>query len=465
MEKIGVLGGTFNPPHFAHLAIAKKAIKNLGLKKLLLMVAGKPALKTKDLAPIRDRLEMTKILAKYHPRLEVSTIEIARAKKGKKSFTIETIKELKKKYPKFKIYWIIGEDSLKEILQGKWKGGLSIFDQAKFVVFTRENFKVKIPKNLIKKIKKIKLKIPISSTEIRKKIKNSEDISNMVPKKILEYIKEKKLYMNIPKHLQVNKEKARKIIQAKIREIKNYFKKSGFKKAIIGISGGLDSAVSCALVVRALGPKNVLVLSMPYYGISDKKSIEDALKLAKNLKIPKKNFILLPINKAVDASWQILKKFKNNEKIRKGNLMARERMKILFDLSSVFKAIVVGTETKSEEEIGYYTLWGDQASGIEPIKNLWKTQVYQLAQFLKEIPNQILNKQPSPGLWKNQTAENELGFSYLEADTVLSALKDKKMEKNEIVKKFKIPKRKINLIISRLKIGEIKKSIPYVLKS
>lgn len=193
-NKIGVLGGTFNPPHFAHLMIGKKAVKILNLGKLLLMVAGKPALKTKDLAPIKDRLAMTKILATYYPKFEVSKIEIEKAKKGRKSYTIETIKELKKKYPKKEIYWIIGIDSLKEIIQRKWKGGLSILDQAKFVVFTRPGYKMKIPKKVLSKIKIIKANIPISSTEIRKKIKKGENVSQMVPKKILEYIKKKKLY-------------------------------------------------------------------------------------------------------------------------------------------------------------------------------------------------------------------------------------------------------------------------------
>jgi len=193
-SKIGVLGGTFNPPHFGHLIIAKKAVKILDLKRLLLMVAGKPSLKTKDLAPIKDRLIMTKILAKYDPKFEVSKIEIARAKKGKKSYTIETIKELKKRYPRHEIYWIIGEDSLKEILEGKWKGGLKIFNQARFVIITRPGYKIEISKKIREKIKIVKLKIPISSTEIRKRIKDNKDIKKLVPPKIFNYIRKRKLY-------------------------------------------------------------------------------------------------------------------------------------------------------------------------------------------------------------------------------------------------------------------------------
>lgn len=270
--------------------------------------------------------------------------------------------------------------------------------------------------------------------------------------------------MKTPKHLQLSGERAKKIIQAKVKAIRNYFKKSGFKKGIIGLSGGLDSAVSCCLSVYALGEKNVIVVLMPYVGITNSKDVNNALKLAKNLKTPKRNILIIPINKSVDISWQSLKKYKGKEKIRFGNLMARERMKVLFDLSQVFKTIVIGTEDRSEKELGYFTLWGDQASGIEPILNLWKTQIYQLAKFLKEIPREILKKSPSPGLWKGQTAEKELGFSYDEADIVLSAIKDLKMKPNEVVKKFEISKRKIDLILNRAKIGEIKKSIPYILK-
>jgi len=192
--RIGVLGGTFNPPHFGHLIIAKEAVKILDLKKLLLMVAGKPLLKTKGLAPIKDRLVMTKILAKYDPKFEVSKIEIARAKKGKKSYTIETIKELKKRYPRHEIYWIIGEDSLKEILEEKWKGGLKVFDQARFVVITRPGYKIEIPKKIREKIKIVKLKIPISSTEIRKRIKDNKRVKGLIPSKIFNYIKKRKLY-------------------------------------------------------------------------------------------------------------------------------------------------------------------------------------------------------------------------------------------------------------------------------
>lgn len=278
----------------------------------------------------------------------------------------------------------------------------------------------------------------------------------------------KKIYLalnKIPPHLKIKPAKAKKIIQAKVSEIRAYCRKSGFKKIIIGLSGGLDSAVAAFLAAKAVGAKNLVVVRMPYHGISDAESLLDAEKLAKNLRISKRNILTVPINKPVNNSWQILKKFTGGDfKIRRGNLMARERMKILFDLSQVFKAIVVGTEDKTEEILGYYTLWGDQASGIEPIQNLYKTQIYQLASFMKEIPDEILVKAPSPGLWKGQSAEKEMGINYLETDIVLSAFKDLKMSKKMIAEKFGIAPAKINKILARAKIGEIKRNIPYVLK-
>jgi len=270
-------------------------------------------------------------------------------------------------------------------------------------------------------------------------------------------------FNQIPLHLKLKN--PAKIVRNKVKEMKDYFKKAGFKKGVIGLSGGLDSAVSAVLAVKSLGAKNLIVVRMPYLGVSDKKSLVDAKKVAEALKIPVKNILTIPINQPVDASWRLLKKFFDGDfRIRKGNLMARERMKILFDLSQAFKAIVIGTEDRTELELGYYTLWGDQASGIEPIQNLWKTQVYQLANFFKEIPEEILAKAPSPGLWKGQSAEKELGINYLETDIVLSAYQDLKMSKKAIVKKFGISLSKINKILNRAKIGEIKANLPYILK-
>ncbi len=486
ISKIGILGGTFNPPHFGHSILAKTAFKRLNLEKIIFLPSGIPALKKEKLVLAKDRFLMTKFLIEGSPHFKLSDYEI---KKKKKCFTIETLKFFRKKLKNCQIFWLIGGDSLREIIEGKWKGDLKVLDLAQFVVFTRPHYQFnlkKLPKNfkerakkVFKKVIKINLDIPISATEIRERIKKRKNITSLVPKKVLNYIKEKKLYSNqnmlkktyidfekIPSHLKFTQKKIREIIRKKIKEIRNYFKKYHFKRAVLGVSGGIDSALTATLTVKALGPKNVYFLRMPYLGISSKESLILAERLAKNLKLPKENLITIPINKQVDLSWKILKKLKGgNLKIRKGNLMARERMKILFDLSAVKNAIVIGGEDKSEERLGYFTIGGDRVSGIEPINNLYKTRVYQIASFFKEIPDEILKRAPSPELWKGQTGEGEIGASYLKIDIVLSAIEDLKISKKEIEKRFKIKKTKIDLILKRYQKAKGKRNLPYILKT
>ena len=202
ISKIGILGGAFNPPHFGHLILAKTALKKLNLEKIIFLPSGIPPLKKENLAPARDRFFMTKLLIEGSPHFEISDYEI---EKKKKCFTIDTLKFFRKKYKNEKIFWLIGEDSLREIIEGKWKGGLKVLDLAQFVVFTRPNHQFnlrKLPKKfrerakkVLKKIIKINLKVPISATEIREKIKKGGEINYLVTKKVLNYIKEKKLYV------------------------------------------------------------------------------------------------------------------------------------------------------------------------------------------------------------------------------------------------------------------------------
>lgn len=200
--KIGVLGGAFNPPHFGHLILAKRAKKILNLDKVIFIPYGKAPLKKQELAPKKDRFEMTKLLIEKERNFEIDDFEI---KKRGKAFTIETINYLKKKYKNSEIFWIIGEDSLREIVEGKWKGKLKVLDLAKFVVFTRKNHPFSL-KNLPKKFKRnlekakkkvifVESKIPISSSEIREKIKKGEEVKKFLPKSVLNYIIKKGLYV------------------------------------------------------------------------------------------------------------------------------------------------------------------------------------------------------------------------------------------------------------------------------
>ncbi len=199
--RIGVLGGAFNPPHKGHLLIAEEVLKKIKLDKIFFIPAGVPALIKEDLAPAKDRLEMTKLLIKKEPRFSVLGYEI---RKKKKAYTSETLRYLKNKFKGAKIFWLIGEDSFREIIEGKWEKSSGIFDEAKFIVISRPfhafNLKTlpkKFKRNFEKASKKViffKLTLPVSATKIREKIKRGEKMSNYLTKDVFNYIKRKKLY-------------------------------------------------------------------------------------------------------------------------------------------------------------------------------------------------------------------------------------------------------------------------------
>lgn len=202
---------------------------------------------------------------------------------------------------------------------------------------------------------------------------------------------------------------------------------SGFKKVIIGLSGGVDSAVSVSLAVKALGKENVMVVLMPY-GQHNQKGLQDSKLIVKELKILDENIFIIDIKKAVDDFCE-----NDLSNIRKGNIMARVRMIYLYDLSKKYQALVCGTENKTEYYLGYFTRFGDEASDIEPIRNLYKTQVWELAKYLG-VPEIVINNFPTAGLWEGQTDEGEFGFSYKDADQVLYLHFEKHLSLVEIIK-------------------------------
>lgn len=215
--------------------------------------------------------------------------------------------------------------------------------------------------------------------------------------------------------------------------IKRTFQRERFKKAVVAVSGGLDSSVVLMLIVRALGKENVYVLQLPY----KKQSLDNSDLILDFTKIPVKNRILINIGEAVDS-------FQVKDRIRLGNIMARVRMIYSFDQAKRLSALVVGSENKSEKLLGYYTRYGDEAADIEPIIHLYKAQVRRLADKLG-IPKEILQAPPMAGLWPGQTDEKELGFSYEEADEVLAG-------------------KKVNSrVVKRLKEVDFKKRVPYTL--
>lgn len=186
--------------------------------------------------------------------------------------------------------------------------------------------------------------------------------------------------------------------------IQDTFKKKDFEKAVIGISGGLDSAVVATLLVRALGKENVYGESLP---CGEQKDIQDAKLVANKLRI---KYEVIDIASAVDGLKKVIG-YQDEPNVSIGNIKARTRMIILYDLSAYYNALVVGTGNKTELKLGYFTLHGDGACALEPIGHLYKTQVFELARYLN-VPEKIIQKKPSAGFWEGQTDEDELGITY-----------------------------------------------------
>src|SRR5574341_1633392 len=207
--------------------------------------------------------------------------------------------------------------------------------------------------------------------------------------------------------------------------IANEVGKTGIRRVVVGLSGGIDSALSAALAAEALGPGNVHALIMPYR-TSDLTSRAHAELVAGSLGIPNQVVEITPM---VDAYFAA---FPDAEQVRRGNKMARERMTILFDHSARLGGLVLGTSNKTELLLGYGTLYGDMASAVNPLGDLYKTQVRQLARHLN-VPTVIVEKQPSGDLWVGQTDEAELGFTYEEVDRVLSLLVDQRYEVADLI--------------------------------
>lgn len=202
--------------------------------------------------------------------------------------------------------------------------------------------------------------------------------------------------------------------------IKQTFAKTGKRTAIVAVSGGIDSAVSLSLAVRALGAEHVHTLLLPY---SDQDMMDAHAAIDFN-QIPTVNQHERQIKPIVDEIFDLAQDNKTQADLRRGNIMARTRMILVYDLAKTLDALVCGTENKSEKYLGYFTRFGDEASDLEPIQHLFKTQVRQVANELG-LPASILQKPPSAGLWQDQTDEVEFGFTYADADKVLEIIVDK----------------------------------------
>ena len=245
----------------------------------------------------------------------------------------------------------------------------------------------------------------------------------------------------------------KKVCDYLVRFIREETTKVGFSKAILGLSGGIDSAVSAYLAAKALGAENTKVVLMPYK-TSDPASEADAMLVVKALNLP---FLRFEITPMIDAYFQ---NFPDASPLRRGNKMARERMTILYDQAALDGALVIGTGNKTEIMLGYSTIFGDSASAINPLGDLYKTQVWQLGRAL-QIPEAVVNKRPSADLWQGQTDEQELGFLYKDVDQLLYRLIDLRYSNADVIAEGFDPIF-VDRVNKLVRISEYKRHLPII---
>ena len=256
----------------------------------------------------------------------------------------------------------------------------------------------------------------------------------------------------MPQNLTINTEVAQQILTG---FIKSEVTRVGYHRAVVGLSGGIDSALSCVLAVEALGRENVLAVRLPYKS-SNPDSLAHAELLIEQLEIP---------NKTIEITDMVEPLFAKDSRItslRKGNIMARERMIVLYDQSEVFQGLVIGTSNKTEILLGYSTQFGDSASALNPLGDLYKTQVRQLARAL-HIPAPIIDKPPSADLWDGQTDEGELGFTYDQVDRLLFLIVDQRYSPQECMEAG-FEESFVNAVVKRIRRNQFKRMQPPIAK-
>ncbi|MBR8462034.1 NAD+ synthase [Campylobacter sp. faydin G-140] len=245
-----------------------------------------------------------------------------------------------------------------------------------------------------------------------------------------------------------------KIQHVLVTFIKNYVLEAGVKNLVLGISGGLDSAVVATLCTQAL-PSHTYALIMPTNS-SNPKNLNDAIALCEKLNI---KFKIIDIQSILNSYEVVIGETLSN--LRKGNLSARIRMSLLYDYSAANDALVVGTSNKSELMLGYGTIFGDLASAINPIGEIYKSDIFEFARYLG-VDESIINKAPSADLWDGQSDEADIGYSYGVIDEILKFIDDdgnlvKKLDKN-------LDKKAVDKILNMVKSNKFKRTMPLIAK-
>jgi NAD+ synthase len=258
---------------------------------------------------------------------------------------------------------------------------------------------------------------------------------------------------HVAQKLLINTDLARAVL---VRFIRDSVHKLNFERVVLGISGGIDSALVAWLSVEALGASNVLGVRMPYKS-SSPDSLSDAQKVIDALGI---EALTIPITPIADG---LIQQFPEMPQMRKANIMSRSRMVTLYDQSMATRSLVIGTSNKTEALLGYTTLYGDSASALLPIADLYKTQIRQLGRAL-QMPQSIIEKPPSADLWIGQTDEAELGYTYEFVDKVLYLLVDERMSVEEAAAEGGYEPTVVENIWKRVRQNQYKRTMPYVAK-
>jgi NAD+ synthase len=252
--------------------------------------------------------------------------------------------------------------------------------------------------------------------------------------------------------LDINTDLARRILTQFIRE---EITRVGLSRAVLGLSGGIDSALSCYLAAEALGPQNVLALRLPYKS-SSPESLQHAQLVIDHLGVQTETFDITPMVEP------LLSTVPANDSVRRGNIMARARMVVWYDRSAAFQGLVVGTSNKTEILLGYSTLYGDSAAALNPLGDLYKTQLRQLARALG-VPAAIIDKAPSADLWPGQTDEAEMGLTYERVDPLLHLLVDQRYHPQECVAAG-FDEAFVRTVVERIRRSQFKRMPPIIAK-
>jgi len=234
----------------------------------------------------------------------------------------------------------------------------------------------------------------------------------------------------------------------------NEVRKTGIQNVVVGLSGGLDSAVVAVLAQKTFSD-NLLCVKMPSH-YSSQSSLDDADELCRDFGIRSETVSIAPMLKAYEALHPDM------DNLRKGNFSSRMRMATLFDISARENALVLGTSNKSELMLGYGTLYGDLASAINPIGDLYKSEVYALAEYLG-ITESIIKKAPSADLWDGQSDEVDLGYTYAQLDRAMKLYVEERVSKEDIIKQG-IDEKKLDMIIKRIFRNHFKRKMPVIAK-